>query len=92
MTTEIKNFKELKDFLNIMPDNDLQQSILLEYGEMQPNVKIRKIVVTDENWYAHIDDYDDCGNLSELQLQHGESLMIEDYRVIMRKGMVYFTD
>lgn len=92
MITEIKNLNELKEFLNTLSDHDLQQPIMLEHGEVQPNVKIRQAVIADESWYANMEDYDDSGNLKTLQEVHGDTVSLDTYRVITPKGMIYFTD
>lgn len=79
-TTESQpiTWQQLKDFVNAVPDEFLQQQIPLLHGDQ--TLYLCEPGYFPEDLYIHKDDPDDGGPLKDLQDLHGEDFDINEYR------------
>jgi len=89
MEITVKNWGDLKDFIDHLSEDQLRQDILFA-EEDGPTRKISPSVLEDDVYY-NTDEPEDCGTLEELK-ENDSDFNIENYQKSFSKGTVFFFD
>lgn len=80
-------WKELKDFIAELNDEQLQQEVLLLQDDESATYVFPSVF--EEPVYNNINEGEDCGTLEELKEIHGESFDLEQYEISIPAGSVF---
>lgn len=73
-------FRELKEAVNKLTDEQLEQSVVV-YRE-ESGVRVAGLDEEQTDRYVYINDPEDTGTLEELKERHGDEFVLEDYYLI----------
>lgn len=76
---------DLKEAANKMSEEQLNTPVFIAQDD-EYWVKINEIVLVEEDIYVNKDDDEDAGTLSELKELHDDEFVLENYRLMSKKG------
>ncbi|AZB01271.1 hypothetical protein EG359_17355 [Chryseobacterium joostei] len=82
-------WKELKEFVNSIPEDQLEKKASVMDGDESPARDLYEPFFTVNDFYINKQDYEDCGTLDELKDLHGEDFVQDDYLLNTKKGTAF---
>ena len=82
-------WKELKEFVNSIPEEQLDKTASIMVGDESPARDLNEPFFTVNDIYVNKQDYDDCGTLEELKELHGEEFVQDNYLLNTKKGTAF---
>ncbi len=81
-------FKDLKEAISKMTDEQLLKPAYLAKDDERWE-KVTELCFIDEDIYVDKINDEDCGTLEDLQYAHGSDFVLEEYRLMTKKGTPY---
>lgn len=82
---ETITWADLKEEANKMSEEQLNTPVFLAQDD-EYWVKINEVVFVEEDIYVNKDDNEDAGTLKELKELHDDDFVLENYRLMSKKG------
>ncbi|MBP1165074.1 hypothetical protein JOE44_001958 [Chryseobacterium sp. PvR013] len=82
-------WKELKEFVNSIPEEQLKNNVSIIVGDESPARDLNEPFFSVGDIYVNKEDYEDCGTLDELKDLYGEEFVQDDYLLTTKQGTAF---
>lgn len=88
MNAKVTTYRQLKEALKRLSGTELDQPIMVIMEDNPVPVMVVELSVSEEDILVHRTDDEDGGTLEELEQNHGDELVLSEYKISIPKGTV----